>query len=248
VIRASVLAGVISALAVAGASWHIRARTGGITAAIDQTHRGDTMKHLNLPGRRRAKWRSLLAAGMLCCALPLAAPAAPTSTRFEPAAQLGGTKLQLNGTGTRFKAIFKVYDMALYTPKKVGSVDELLALPGPKRLQFAALRDLPGTDLGRLFVKGMSDNAPREAVLRHTVSTTRLIEIFSGRAKLNAGDSFAMDYVPGRGTQFYIQGQAQGEPVGDAEFFNLVLGIWFGPSPADRALEEALLGREKEGQ
>jgi Chalcone isomerase-like len=206
------------------------------------------MNHTARPGRRFADWRSMLAAGMLCSAVPLAALAAPTSTRFDAATQLGGTKLQLNGTGTRFKAIFKVYDMALYTPKKVGTVEELLALQGPKRLQFAALRELPGTDLGRLFVKGMSDNSPREAVLRHTVSTMRLIEIFSGRAKLNVGDSFAMDYVPGRGTQFYIQGQAQGEPVGDAEFFNLVLSIWFGPSPADRALEEALLGREKEGQ
>ena len=57
-----------------------------------------------------------------------------------------------------------------------------------------------------------------------------------------------MDYLPGRGTQFFIARQAQGEPVGDAEFFSLVLGIWFGPSPADRLLKEALLGHEKEAQ
>jgi Chalcone isomerase-like len=210
--------------------------------------RTNTNTHTHAHGRRFTGWGLRLAALVLCSAVALAASAAPTSTRFEPAAQLGGTKLQLNGAGTRFKAIFKVYDMALYTPNKVTTPQELLALPGPKRLQFAALRELSGTDLGRLFVKGMSDNAPREVVLRHTVSATRLIEIFSGRAKLNPGDSFAMDYVPGKGTQFYIQGQAQGEPVGDAEFFNLVLGIWFGPSPADRALAEALLGREKDGQ
>ena len=173
---------------------------------------------------------------------------AASSTRFEPAAQVATTKLQLNGSGTRFKAIFKVYDMALYTPRKVGTAEELMALAGPKRLQFTALRELPGTDLGRLFLKGMAENSSRDIYQKHTVSATRLIEIFSGRSKLAPGDSFAMDYLPGRGTQFFIARQAQGEPVGDAKFFSLVLGIWFGPSPADRLLKEALLGHEKEAQ
>ncbi|MEP7102128.1 MAG: chalcone isomerase family protein [Burkholderiales bacterium] len=190
--------------------------------------------------------RGLLAA-MLATTLHGTALAAPTTTHFDPAAQVAGTKLQLNGAGTRFKAIFKVYDMALYTPRKVGTPEELMALPGAKRLQFTALRELPGTDLGRLFIRGMGDNAPRELIQKHALSSTRLIEIFSGRSKLNPGDTFAMDFIPGKGTQFYIQGQAQGEPVGDAEFFGMVLSIWFGAQPADRLLEQNLLGHEKEG-
>ena len=187
-----------------------------------------------------------LLALLLTTALHGTTLAATTTTRFEPAAQVAGTKLQLNGAGTRFKAIFKVYDMALYTPRKIGTTEELLALPGAKRLQFAALRELSGTDLGRLFIRGMSDNAPRELIQKHTLSTTRLIEIFSGRAKLMAGDTFAMDFIPGKGTQFFIQGQPQGEPVGDAEFIGMVLSIWFGPQPADRALQQNLLGQDKE--
>lgn len=183
---------------------------------------------------------------LLIATLHTAAVSAPTGTRFEPAAQVAATKLQLNGAGTRFKAIFKVYDMALYTTRKVGTAEELLALPGAKRLQFAALRDIPSTDLGRLFVKGMAENASREAMQRHTLASTRLIEIFSARAKLVAGDTFAMDYLPGKGTQFFIQGQPQGEPLGDAEFFNMVLGIWFGQAPADRPLMQSLLGNDKE--
>ena len=181
---------------------------------------------------------------MTLALLVATAEAASTGTHFEPTTQLQGTRLQLNGAGTRFRTIFKVYDMALYTTRKVGTPEELLALPGPKKLQFTALRELPGTDLGRLFVKGMSENSTREQVNRHTLSTTRLIEIFSGKSKLMPGDSFAMEFVPGKGTQFVIQGQPQGEPVGDAEFFGMVLNIWFGSSPADRPLKEALLGRD----
>ena len=189
--------------------------------------------------------RTLRHALLMTLALLFAtADAASTGTHFEPTTQLQGTRLQLNGAGTRFRTIFKVYDMALYTTRKVGTPEELLALPGPKKLQFSALRELPGTDLGRLFVKGMSENSTREQVNRHTLSTTRLIEIFSGKSKLMPGDSFAMEFVPGRGTQFVIQGQPQGEPVGDAEFFSMVLNIWFGTAPADRQLKDALLGRD----
>ena len=43
---------------------------------------------------------------------------------------------------------------------------------------------------------------------------------------------------------FFIAGQPQGTPVGDAEFFGMVLNIWVGDSPADYALKAALLGQE----
>jgi hypothetical protein len=185
------------------------------------------------------------AALALTLALTVSTAQAAPSTKFEPTAQLQGTPLQLNGAGTRYKAVFKVYDMALYTTKKTSTPEELLALPGPKRLQFVALRELPGTDLGLLFIKSMSENTPKETVQKHSISTSRLIEIFSGRSKLMPGDSFAMDYLPGKGTQFYIVGKPQGDPVGDAEFFGMVLKIWVGPSPADSNLKDALLGNER---
>jgi hypothetical protein len=178
-------------------------------------------------------------------ALTVSATQATPSTKFEPTLQVQGTKLVLNGAGTRYKAIFRVYDMGLYTTEKVTTPEKLLALPGPKRLQFTALRELPGTDLGLLFIKSMSENTPKEIVQKHSISTSRLIEIFSGRSKLMPGDSFAMDYLPGKGTQFYIVGKAQGDPVGDAEFFSMVLKIWVGNSPADSLLKDALLGNER---
>lgn len=175
-----------------------------------------------------------------------AALAAPTATKFDPTLDVQGTKLQLNGAGTRYRAIFKVYDMGLYTTKKVSSPAELLALPGAKRLQFTALRELPGTDLGRLFLKGMGDNSTKEQVQRHALSSARLIEVFSGRSKMLPGESFAMEFVPGKGTTFYILGKPQGAPVGDDEFFGMVMKIWFGESPADLQLRDSLLGLDKE--
>jgi hypothetical protein len=195
--------------------------------------------------RRMIKRRRLMSTWVLVATLALSAvPAeAATATVFDPVVDVKGIQLQLNGAGTRSKAIFKLYDMALYTARKVDSADELLALQGPKRLSFVARRELPGTELGRLFAKGLSENSPEDLVRRHTLSTARLIEIFSGRPKLPAGESFAMEFVPGKGTQFYIAGKTQGEPVGDDEFFQMVLRIWVGRTPADPALRDALLGK-----
>ena len=67
----------------------------------------------------------------------------------------------------------------------------------------------------------------------------------TGKSKLMPGETFAMEFLPGKGTQFYIAGAPQGEPVGDAEFFSMVLKIWVGNSPADNGLKDALLGIER---
>lgn len=183
------------------------------------------------------------------CALATAlftgnAAQAASVNRFESTAQLLGTTLQLNGSGTRYRVMFRLYDLALYLPRKAATAEAVIDMAGPKRLAFVALRDLPGTDLGLAFIKGLQANNSADAVQRHTASSTRLIEIFSGKAKLSNGDSFAMDYLPGKGTQFYILGQPQGAPVGDAEFFSMVLRIWLGPQAVDNALRDALLGVE----
>ncbi|RYF43402.1 MAG: hypothetical protein EOO27_44340 [Comamonadaceae bacterium] len=179
----------------------------------------------------------------LLLALATTAVAAPTTTKFDATAKVESTPLMLNGAGTRYKTVFRVYDMALYTQRKVTTPQELLALPGPKRLDVTALRDLSSTEIGLAFVQGMRANATKEQTTRHLASMSRLIEIFSSRSKLLAGEYIGMQYTPGKGTTFLIMGEPQGAPVGDAEFFNMVLNIWVGPSPAEPLLKDALLGQ-----
>jgi hypothetical protein len=194
---------------------------------------------------RGSKIATLTATLGLALALS-SAQATTTATKFDAATTVQGTALQLNGKGTRYKVVFKIYDMALYTTKRVETPGELLSLVGPKKLAFTALRELPGTDLGRLFLRGMSDNSTPEQMQRYATATNRLVEVFSGKSRLTPGDTFAMEFTPGKGTTFYIQGQAQGAPVGDDEFFGLVLRIWFGNAPADWKLRDALLDGGKD--
>jgi Chalcone isomerase-like len=173
------------------------------------------------------------------------APAVKTAGGFPAQILVDNTRLNLNGQGTRYKAIFKVYDMAMYTSTKVTTPEQAISAPGPKRLQFVALRELSGTDLGLLFLRGMKENSPPELNTKHAASASRLVEVFSGKAKMLPGESFAMEFVPGRGLTFFIMDKPQGAPLGDAEFFGMVLRIWLGSAPADYMLKDALLGATK---
>jgi Chalcone isomerase-like len=174
----------------------------------------------------------------------------PTSARvktdqFPKQIQVEGVKLSLNGSGTRYKAIFKVYDMGLYTVNKVASLQEVINAVGPKKIEFVALRELSTTDLGQLFYRGIKENSTPAQYLRHATSALRISEVASGRSKIMAGESFSLEFVQGKGLTFSIMDKPQGAPIGDAEFFAMVLSIWLGPVPADFMLKDALLGIPK---
>ena len=167
-----------------------------------------------------------------------------SGVRYAPTAQVADSKLQLNGAGTRFKFVVRVYTAGLYLGSKAATPAAVYATPGPKRMHVVMLRDIDANELGKLFTRGMQDNTPREAFSKYIAGTLRMAEIFSARKKLVAGDNFSVDYVPGVGTTVLVNGKAQGEPVREAEFFNALLSIWLGPNPADDALKAALLGQE----
>ena len=179
----------------------------------------------------------------------LSAPLAQAQTtevggvKYEQSAQMGGAKLLLNGAGVRYKAIFKVYTAGLYLGGKAATPEAVLAAPGPKRMHIVMLRDIDANELGKLFTRGMQDNAPREEFSKSIAGTLRLADLFSAKKKLTAGEYFFVDYVPGQGTTVLINGKASTEPIKEPEFFSALLKIWLGHSPADAQLKDALLGK-----
>lgn len=190
--------------------------------------------------------RSVPAAAWLCLAAFAHHATAQTvevsGVKFNHGVALAGSALQLNGAGTRYKTIIKVYAAALYLPAKAASPEGVLSAPGPKRMQVVMLRDIDANELGKLFTRGMEDNSSREEFGKTIAGTLRLADMFAARKKLVAGDQFTIDYLPGRGTVIGINGQPQGEPIKEPEFFNALMRIWLGKSPADALLKNALLG------
>jgi hypothetical protein len=163
--------------------------------------------------------------------------------KFEPTLQVGGTRLQLNGAGVRYKAIFKVYAAGLYLSAKAITTEAVLSASGPRYLQIVMLREIDANELGKLFTRGMEQNAPREDFSKSIAGIMRMSDIFSGRKKLLPGDSFAVEWVPGTGTIILINGKQAAEPIKEPEFYSSLMKIWLGNSPADAALKDALLGK-----
>ena len=182
---------------------------------------------------------------MKCALLSIALVAASPlvqAQKFEPTTQLGGQSLQLNGQGVRYRVVVPVYEMGLYTTRKVTTPEQLLNTPGPKRASFVALRDFPGDQMGISLVRGMRDNAHPGHAAAVAGYMDKLGRIFSTEKKISAGQTFTLDYVPGKGTAFLINGVQKGETVTEPGFMDAVLRIWVGPKPVDPQLKELLLG------
>ena len=163
--------------------------------------------------------------------------------KYEPTQTLGDSTVQLNGAGVRYKAVFKVYTAGLYLEKKASTPQEVASQRGPKRLSITMLREIDSTELGKLFSRGMEDNMDRAAFSRIVPGVLRMSQIFSDHKKLQAGDQFMIDWIPGPGAVITVKGKVQGEPFKEPEFFNALLGIWLGNLPADFKLKDALLGK-----
>jgi hypothetical protein len=164
--------------------------------------------------------------------------------KLEDRMDLRGTALQLNGAGVRYKAIFKVYTAGLYVGQKVATPEEALAAPGPKRVAITMLRDIDANELGKLFTKGVEDNSPKSEMLNLIPGLLRMGQMFADQKQLKTGDTFTIDWLPGTGTLITVHGVPQPDPVKEPAFFNALLRIWLGPSPADWKLKDAMLGRQ----
>ena len=185
-----------------------------------------------------------LAAGLiaLCAATGVGAAQDINGVKVEDNITVAGTKLQLNGAGIRYKAIFKVYAAGLYVPSRANTLAGITAQPGAKRMHIVMLREIDANELGRLFTRGIEENTTRAEFVALVPGTIKMSEIFSSRRRLLAGESFDADWLPGTGLVVSVNGKPVGEPIKEPEFYNALLRIWLGQVPADFVLKDALLG------
>lgn len=166
-----------------------------------------------------------------------------SGVRYEAQLAVAGGPLVLNGAGVRYRGPFKVYAAGLYLSRKATTPEDAMSAPGPKRMSITMLRDIDSNELGKLFARAIEDNVEKAAFARLVPSVVRMGEIFAEHKKLQSGEAFEMEWIPGTGTVISVKGKPQGEPFREPDFYNALLRIWLGPKPADRDLKEALLGK-----
>ena len=184
-----------------------------------------------------------LAAASLCGALAQPALAVDVGgVKLDDTVQLASRELKLTGAGVRYKVIFKVYTIALYLPEKKTQLADILALPGPRRLEIVMLRDITSDELGKAFMQGLnrsSDQADRTRLLSQTMQFGAMFEMVPG---LKKGDILTVDWLPEEGTLCRLNGKQVGDKVPELAFYNALLKIWIGAHPADTQLRAHLLG------
>lgn len=160
----------------------------------------------------------------------------------EPVITVAGTKLELNGVGIRYKAFSKVNVVEIHASKKFNSLDELIALPGPKRVTLTMLREVPTDLVAKTMTRGIEDNFPKAEMSKLVPSLIRMSDLFSAYKVMATGDKVLIEWVPGSGTVFTVKGKVQGDPFQDPAFFRAIMSIWLGSVPTDFKLKDALLG------
>lgn len=188
------------------------------------------------------KYLAMAAVASLLALNTLAATLEVNGVKLEDAVDVRGSRLQLNGAGTRYKAIFKVYVAGLYLGKKAATPEEVINQAGPKRFSVTMVRDIDANELGKLMTRGMEDNMDKGEMSKLIPGLMRMSQIFSDQKRLLTGDNFMIEWIPGTGSVITVKGKPQGEPFKEPEFFKALMWIWLGPVPADFKLKDALLG------
>lgn len=188
------------------------------------------------------RWRGAACAA-LALAITLPAQAGDGADSLSESALVAGRELRLNGAGVGMRVIFKVYAMGLYVAERKRTAAEVMASDEPRRLAMALLRDVPGEDFSKLVMDYAQEHHHRLGSL----AAARLLQLARVVGEdthgLRKGDLLTMDWVPGTGVVVELNRRTLIEPLRDAAFYNLLLGIWLGEKPADPALKSKLLGQ-----
>jgi hypothetical protein len=175
----------------------------------------------------------LLAAGRPAAARVIAGVDVP------PTATLGSEEVVLNGAGIRVKLFMKIYVGALYLKARQTSVDAVLSDPGAKRIVMNFLYKKVSTKkLVDGWNKGFTNNSTGAEVKALQDRITLFNAMFD---TVYRGDVIRLDYLPGTGTQVWINDTLKGTVAGE-DFSRALLKIWLGPKPPDEDLKDAMLG------
>jgi chalcone isomerase-like protein len=163
--------------------------------------------------------------------------------KVDERVKLESEELVLNGAGLRTRAFFKVYVAGLYLAARKTSADDVLALPGAKRLSMRLMRDLSAKQLTDALDEGFRDNTPvpEQEALKGRLA--ELTDIMNALHSAKEGDVVALDWLPGTGTRVSLNGEPRGKAIAGEDFYRALLRIWLGDNPVQGSLKKALLGQ-----
>jgi len=154
-------------------------------------------------------------------------------------ASVSGESLVLNGAGVRTKFFFDIYVGALFLHSKVTTAEDVLAMPGPKRVTMDFLySEVPSEKLTAAWDEGFENNLPEKQL----AALEERLKKFNGMFEnAHEGDTLVFNFLVDGSTSVVYNGKDAGRIAG-ADFQKALLLVWLGEEPADGDLKEAMLG------
>ena len=167
--------------------------------------------------------------------------------RFQAQEQAAGIPLVLNGAGIRRFGTADMYAAGLYLSQRQTTSDAVLNNLAPKQLRVVLLRDVNAREVENLFMRGLVSNSSDDELAAVIPEILNLGNLIAEQGKLRKGDSFQLDWYPGKGTTITIFEKGRLKPIaqffGATDFVKVMLRVWLGKQPADEHLKSALLGQ-----
>ena len=184
---------------------------------------------------------------LACCvatAVPaLAEPVADLDgmTQFPLTATVAGAKLQLNGAAVRKRGYFKPDAVAIYLPAKASTLDGVVSMKGPKRMQVHVLRELDGATISRYFVNDFKLVSTEDEFKQLINEVAQVGKVYGSLHRVYKGDVILIDWIPGKGIVSTMNGKPLGTPIASELLFEISLRMGMGAG-APVEMREQLLG------
>ena len=186
--------------------------------------------------------KHLILAAVAALTLNIACAVEVEGIKFDDTTKIGGSDLVINGTGVRRK-FGKRYVIALYLPVKAADANAVLAAKGVKRVAITLVKDVSGETFADALAKGMENNSTEAEMLAVKDRLKQWSETVIALGEVKAGSIILIDWLPEKGTQLSINGQAKGKEIAGEDFYKALLRVWLGKDPVQDDIKQGLLGK-----
>ena len=160
----------------------------------------------------------------------------PTATTVR------GKKLVLNGAGVRRRGYYKSNIVALYLPERLTTLEAIMKLDGPRRIQMLLLRDFSQSTVSRIFLADFKQ-AATDAEFKALINEVAEIgAIYNNVKRVEQGDKVNIDWQPGAGIIASLNDRQLNEkPINNELAYQIYLRMFMGPNVPEE-LRNRLLG------
>lgn len=200
------------------------------------------------PTQHQVDRRQWLALALGTLAWPLQAQAQAQATvkvdGFDVAttSMVRGKRLMLNGAAVRRRGYYKSNIVALYLPERLTTIEAIMKLDGPRRLQMLLLRDFSQSTVSRIFL-GDFKQAATDTEFKSLINEVAEIgAIYNNVKRVELGDKVNIDWQPGAGIIASLNDRPLNEkPINSELAYQIYLRMFLGPNVPEE-LRNRLLG------